>query len=85
MNIFARMPDTRTCKIFSALRRRKGQVKDMGDGRRKIWICILVIVLAAAAAGILYYLAAPDVPDSGGFLIRSYCTYDGPGGNDYGV
>lgn len=85
MNIFGRMPDNRTCKIFSALRRRKGQVNYMEDGRKKIWICILVIVLAAVAAGILYYLSTADVPDDEGFLIRAPYTYSSAGGNDYAV
>ncbi len=43
----------------------------MDDGKKKIWICLLVIVLAALAAGILYYLCVPDAPDSEGFLIRA--------------
>ncbi len=43
----------------------------MEDGKKKIWICLLVIVLAAVAAGVFYYLSAPDAPDSEGFLIRA--------------
>jgi flagellar basal body-associated protein FliL len=61
----------------------KGQVNEMEDGKKKIWICLLVIVLAAVVAGVFYYLSAPDAPDSEGFLIRapySICGPEGVGG-----
>ena len=48
----------------------KGQVNEMD-------------VLAAVAAGVFYYLSAPDAPDSEGFLIRapySICGPEGVGG-----
>lgn len=51
--------------------RRKGQVEHMDDGRKKVWICLLVIVLAAVVIGILYYLSTPTVENSEGFLIRA--------------
>ena len=41
----------------------------MDEGRRKVWICLLIIVLAAAVIGILYYLSAPSQQGSEGFLI----------------
>lgn len=42
----------------------------MEDGKKKIWICILVVVLAAVVIGILYYLSAPQGQSEEGFLIR---------------
>ena len=53
----------------------------MDDGKKKIWICLLVIVLAALAAGILYYLCVPDAPDSEGFLIRATYSICAPEGD----
>ena len=41
----------------------------MENGRRKVWICLLIIVLAAVAVGILYYLSTPQQPGDEGFLI----------------
>lgn len=49
---------------------RKGRREDMENGRRKVWICLLVIVLAAVVVGILYYLSSPQQPSDEGFLIR---------------
>lgn len=43
----------------------------MKDGRKKIWICLLVVVLAAVVLGVLYYLSAPNEQASEGFLIRT--------------
>ena len=37
----------------------------MDEGRKKVWICLLIIVLAAVVIGILYYLS------SEGFLIMA--------------
>lgn len=42
----------------------------MDNGQKKIWICLLIVVLAAAVIGILYYFTAPSVESSEGFLIR---------------
>ncbi len=61
----------------------KGQVNEMEDGKKKIWICLLVIVLAAVAAGGFYYLSAPDGTESEGVLNRvrySGCGPEGVGG-----
>ena len=41
----------------------------MDEGRKKVWICILIAVLAAVVIGILYYLSAPSQQGSEGFLI----------------
>ena len=49
---------------------RKGLVKHMDEGRKKVWICLLIIVLAAVVIGILYYLSTPSGQSSEGFLIR---------------
>ena len=49
--------------------REKGTVDDMDEGRRKVWICLLIIVLAAAVIGILYYLSTAEQQGSEGFLI----------------
>ncbi len=42
----------------------------MDDGRRKIRLCILAVLLAAVVIGLLYYLSAPKTPGEEGFLIR---------------
>lgn len=42
----------------------------MQDGRKKILICILAAVLAAAAIGLIYYLSVPEEQSGEGFLIR---------------
>lgn len=64
-NNSAENPDT------SLEQRQKGQVNSMEDGRRKIWICLLVVVLAAVVIGVLYYYSAPQEQGSEGFLIRA--------------
>lgn len=43
----------------------------MKDGRKKIWICLLVVILAAVVLGVLYYLSAPNEQASEGFLIKA--------------
>ena len=43
----------------------------MDEGRKKIWICLPIIVLAAVVIGILYYLSAPQQGNSEGFLIMA--------------
>ena len=43
----------------------------MDDGQKKIWICLLIVVLAAVVIGILYYFSAPTEHSSEGFLIRA--------------
>lgn len=47
----------------------KGRVKNMDEGKKKVWICLLTAVLAAAVIGILYYLSTPPQQGSEGFLI----------------
>lgn len=48
----------------------KGQVDTMDDGKKKIWICLLAVVLAAVVIGVLYYFSVPSENGSEGFLIR---------------
>lgn len=43
----------------------------MRDGKKKVWICLLVVVLAAVVAGLLYWLSTPRAPSTEGFLIRN--------------
>ncbi len=43
----------------------------MDDGQKKIWMCLIIVVLAAAAIGVLYYFSAPAEQSDGGFLIRA--------------
>lgn len=43
----------------------------MDDGRKKVWVCLLVVVLAAAVIGILWYYSTPNGQVSEGFLIRA--------------
>ncbi len=43
----------------------------MRDGKKKVWICLLVVVLAAVVAGLLYWLSTPQAPSTEGFLIRN--------------
>ena len=50
--------------------RRKGQVNGMEDGKKKIWICLLTVVLAAILIGVIYYYSAPREQGAEGFLIR---------------
>ena len=49
----------------------------MDDGRKKIWICLLTAVLAAAVIGILYYFSTPGEHSSEGFLIREMERWEG--------
>ena len=57
----------------------------MENGRRKVWICLLVIVLAAVVVGILYYLSSPQQPSDEGFLIRDCRNYRGLGKGYYRI
>ena len=43
----------------------------MDDGQKKIWICLLIVILAAVVIGILYYFSAPTEHSSEGFLSRA--------------
>lgn len=43
----------------------------MEDGRKKIWLCLLVVVLAAVVIGVIYYYSAPQEQGTEGFLIRA--------------
>ena len=43
----------------------------MDDGQKKIWICLLIVVLAAVVIGILYYFSTPTEHSSEGFLIQA--------------
>ncbi|HJA07478.1 MAG TPA: hypothetical protein H9798_10125 [Candidatus Mediterraneibacter pullicola] len=49
----------------------------MEDGRKKIWICLFIIVLAAVVIGLIYYLSTPQEQAGEGFLIRDTCEQDG--------
>lgn len=51
---------------------RKGQVAVMEEGRRKIRICLMSVLLAAVVLGIFYYYysEAEAVAGSAGTLIR---------------
>ena len=42
----------------------------MEDGRKKIWICLLTVVLAAILIGVIYCYSAPQGQGAEGFLIR---------------
>ena len=46
-------------------------VSKMENGHGKVWICLLILVLAAVVIGLLYYTTAAKEPDEEGFLIRS--------------
>lgn len=48
----------------------------MDDGRKKIWTCLLIVVLAAVVIGILYYFSTPAEHSSEGFLIRAEAEED---------
>ena len=48
----------------------------MDDGRKKIWICLLVVALAAVVIGILYYFSTSAEHGSEGFLIRAEVEED---------
>ena len=43
----------------------------MEDGRKKIWICLFAVVLAAVVIGILYSFSSSGEHSSEGFLIRA--------------
>lgn len=45
-------------------------VSKMENGHGKVWICLLILVLAAVVIGLLYYTTAAKEPDEEGFLIR---------------
>lgn len=42
----------------------------MEDGKRKIWLCLLILVLAAVVAGLAWYLSDARTPSGEGFLIE---------------
>ena len=42
----------------------------MENGRKKIWICLLTVVIAAILIGVIYYYSAPQEQGTEGFLIR---------------
>ena len=49
----------------------KGQVKKMGQGRKRVWLCLLVFVLAAVVTGTIYYYGNTDRQNSSeGVLIQ---------------
>ncbi len=64
----------RTGAVKSASAERSVDVMD--DGRKKIWICLLVVALAAVVIGILYYFSTPAEHGSEGFLIRAEVEED---------
>lgn len=52
----------------------KGRVDVMDNGKKKIWICLLTAVLAAALIGLIYYFSTSSEYSSEGFLI--YAPYE---------
>ena len=46
-------------------------VSKMENRHGKVWICLLILVLAAVVIGLLYYTTAAKEPDEEGFLIRA--------------
>lgn len=44
--------------------------KEERTGRRKIWICLLIVVFAAVMIGAVYYMNVPKEHSEEGFLIR---------------
>ena len=42
----------------------------MENGKKKIWICLITVVLAAVVIGFLYYMSTPQESGGEGFLIR---------------
>ncbi len=58
----------------------------MEDGRRKIWICLLVVLLAAVVIGVLYYYSEPKEQGSEGFLIKAgqYSAFESDDGQKDG-
>lgn len=45
-------------------------MSDVENGKKKIWICLLTVVLAAVVIGLLYYMSTPQEKGGEGFLIR---------------
>ena len=41
-----------------------------GNGRKKVWICLSIVVLAAVVIGAVYYMNMPKEHSEEGFLIR---------------
>lgn len=62
-------------------------VSKMENGHGKVWICLLILVLAAVVIGLLYYTTAAKEPDEEGFLIQqsrwSQESYDQKNCNQY--
>lgn len=63
-------------------------VSKMENGHGKVWICLLILVLAAVVIGLLYYTTAAKEPDEEGFLIHgqsrwSQESYDQKNCNQY--
>ena len=58
----------------------------MEGGRRKIWICLLVVLLAAVVIGVLYYYSEPKEQGSEGFLIKAgqYSAFESDDGQKDG-
>lgn len=56
-------------------------VSKMENGHGKVWICLLILVLAAVVIGLLYYTTAAKEPDEEGFLIRASRWSHGEPGN----
>lgn len=48
----------------------KGRVRNMDGGKKKIWICLILVVLTAVVLGSGYYLWNSGEKSSEGFLIR---------------
>ena len=44
--------------------------KNMENGKKKIWVCLITVVLAAVVIGLLYYMSTPQESGGEGFLIR---------------
>ena len=65
----------RTGAVKSASAERSVDVMD--DGRKKIWICLLVVALAAVVIGILYYFSTPAEHGSEGFLMSGEADGEG--------
>ena len=40
-----------------------------GNGRKKVWICLSIVVLAAVVIGAVYYMNMPKEHSEEGFLI----------------
>lgn len=63
----------------------KGQVSEMEDGKKKIWICLVIIVAAAVLIGLIYYFGAQDISGSEGFLIQIPYKDTGAGEITYAI